>query len=204
MRILRVALCSVAKRKRALSRYVNLSKAKLQAEMAGGTIVVGRKVKLDVPVRVDGKGSVELEDHVCIGTTLAAKLGTGEAVLQARHSDSIIRIGAGTFTNNNIAVYSCEQIEIGRECLIAEFVSIYDSDFHEIDPGRRRASDGPSAPVKIGDRVWLGSRVMVLKGVEIGDDSVIAAGAVVTNSIPPGVIAAGVPAKVIRSIADAA
>lgn len=56
-----------------------------------------------------------------------------------------------------------------------------------------------SAPVKIGTRAWLGMRVLVLPGVEIGSDAIIASGAVVTKSIPPRTIAAGVPARVLRS-----
>ena len=91
-------------------------------------------------------------------------------------------------------------IAIGNKCQIGDLVAIYDSDFHEISPATRNRSTGPSAPVRIGNNVWLGSRVMVLKGVAIGDNSVIAAMSVVTKSVPPNSLAAGIPAKVIRSI----
>lgn len=79
-------------------------------------------------------------------------------------------------------------------------VSIFDTDFHCIPSENRNRSLGKVAPVVISNNVWLGSRVMVLKGVTIGENSIIAAGAVVAKSIPPNVIAAGVPAKVIRTI----
>jgi len=77
--------------------------------------------------------------------------------------------------------------------------SIYDCDSHEVDPKFRRRSVGPIEPVIIGDNVWFGSRVQVLRGVSIGDNSVIGAGSVVVQSIPANCVAAGVPAKVIRT-----
>jgi maltose O-acetyltransferase len=59
---------------------------------------------------------------------------------------------------------------------------------------------GTIKPVSIGNNVWIGSRVMILKGASIGDNSVIAAMSVVTSAIPANCVAAGVPAKVIRKI----
>jgi maltose O-acetyltransferase len=84
--------------------------------------------------------------------------------------------------------------------LIGDQVTILDCDFHEISPITRMNGVGPIEPVVIGDNVWLGSRVMVLKGVTIGENSVVAAMSVVTKSIPPNSIAVGNPARVIRSI----
>lgn len=76
---------------------------------------------------------------------------------------------------------------------------IVDSDFHGIPPDAR-AEPSPSQPVHIGNNVWLGSRVMVLKGVTIGDNAVVAAGGVVTKDVPANTLAGGVPAKVLRII----
>jgi maltose O-acetyltransferase len=74
-----------------------------------------------------------------------------------------------------------------------------DNDFHRLEPERRNERP-ESKPIVLEDNVWLGGRVIVLAGVTIGEDSVIGAGSVVTSDIPPKVIAAGVPARVIRGL----
>ncbi|WP_390622509.1 DapH/DapD/GlmU-related protein [Candidatus Laterigemmans baculatus] len=96
-----------------------------------------------------------------------------------------------------------DSVVLGSRCLVGDLVSIFDCDFHELNPVGRHISPGKISPVSIGDNVWLGSRVIVLKGVTIGDDTVVAAGAVVASSLPAGVLAAGVPAKILRTLAAA-
>ena len=128
------------------------------------------------------------------------KLGNGAILLQARESKARIVIGSKTITSNNISIVANQLIEIGEGCQLGDLVSIYDSDFHEINPLTRNESSGVCSPVLIGQNVWLGSRVVVLKGVQVGNDSVIAAGSVVTKSIPARCLAGGIPARVIREI----
>ena len=77
---------------------------------------------------------------------------------------------------------------------------IYDSDFHDLAPKTRHESSGASKPVFIGDNVWIGSRAIILKGVEIGDNAVVAAMSVVTRSVPSNSLAAGNPARVVREL----
>lgn len=133
---------------------------------------------------------------------MAPRFGNGAVLIQARKKDALIQVGRGTIINNNSSICANQSIEIGQKCLIGDMVGIYDSDFHEIDPNRRWESEGETAAVRVGNNVWLGSRVMILKGVEIGDDSVIAAGSIVTRNVPSGVLAAGAPARVIRQITE--
>jgi maltose O-acetyltransferase len=109
-------------------------------------------------------------------------------------------VGAGTLFSNNVQIIAEKSVRIGRECLIGDSVLILDSDFHHIDPIRRHEPGVPSSPVVLGDRVWIGSRAIILKGVEIGEGSVVAAGSVVTRSVSPRVVVAGNPAKLIREI----
>lgn len=106
-----------------------------------------------------------------------------------------IEIGDGTYLNRNTEVVAFGSVMIGRDCKIARDVLIMDSDQHAL-PGE----DLVVMPVVIEDRVWIGARAIVLKGVTIGHDSVVGAGAIVTRSIPPRSVAVGQPARVIRTV----
>jgi acetyltransferase-like isoleucine patch superfamily enzyme len=99
---------------------------------------------------------------------------------------------------------AAQSVTIGARVMAGVNTMISDTDWHPVDPVRRAAGDpGTSAPVVIGADVWLGANVLVLKGARIGAGSSIAANSVVTGEIPAGVLAAGVPARVIRSLGNA-
>ena len=103
-----------------------------------------------------------------------------------------IVVGDFTFLNERASVSAHQLVTIGSRCAIGFDVLIMDADGHSVD-GR------PStAPVTIGDDVWIGARAMVLKGVSIGDGAVIGACSLVTRDVPPGALVAGNPARVIR------
>jgi len=104
-----------------------------------------------------------------------------------------ISIGNGTYLNRNTEIIAQQEVTIGRDCKIAWDVVIMDTDQHGIGD-----AEPVVKPVRIGDRVWIGCRVIVLKGVTIGDGAVIGAGAIVTRDVPPGAVAVGQPARVIR------
>lgn len=105
-----------------------------------------------------------------------------------------ISIGNGTYLNRNVEIIAAQEVLIGKECMIAWDVVIMDTDQHGIG-----GAPAVSRPVHIGDRVWVGCRALILKGVTIGDDAVVAAGAIVTKDVPPGAVVAGQAANVIRS-----
>lgn len=122
----------------------------------------------------------------------------------------------GDFTLlNGALVMAEERIEIGSHCLISWNVGIADSDFHPLEPAQRLIDsqalapffkDRPprpklaTAPVRISDNVWIGMNAVILKGVTIGENSVVAAGAVVTKSVPANVVVAGNPAQIVREL----
>jgi acetyltransferase-like isoleucine patch superfamily enzyme len=116
---------------------------------------------------------------------------------------SIIRIGENTGMSG-ATVVSAKRIEIGNNTGLGVNVCIYDTDFHVQDPLlRRRQSticDAPSAPVKIGDDVWIAANVIVLKGVTIGDRSIIGASSVVVSDVPPDSVFVGNPARFVRKV----
>ena len=110
-----------------------------------------------------------------------------------------VSIGAGTFINFDCVMLDVTSISIGAACQIATRVQLLTAT-HPIDPGPRRNGWEFGKPIAIGDNVWLGGGVIVCPGVTIGDDTVVGAGAVVTRDLPAGVVAGGVPARVLREI----
>jgi acetyltransferase-like isoleucine patch superfamily enzyme len=111
-----------------------------------------------------------------------------------------LTIGEGVVVARDVTLDARGGLELEDEALIG-FESVLLSHTHRSEEvGVAVQHQGMfSAPVKIGARAWLGMRVLVLPGVEVGSDAIVASGAVVTKSIPPRTIAAGVPARVLKS-----
>ena len=110
-----------------------------------------------------------------------------------------ISIGDRTFVNADAVMLDVAPITIGVACQLATRVQLLTAT-HPVDPEARRAGWEYAEPITLGDNVWLGGGVIVCPGVRIGDDTVVGAGAVVTRDLPAGVVAAGVPARVLREI----
>ena len=108
-----------------------------------------------------------------------------------------ITIGKDVFINSGCHFQDQGGIEIGDDVLIGQQVVIATLN-HDFNP-EERGNMSPS-PVKIGNKVWIGAHATILPGVTIGDGAVVAAGAVVTKSVPAFSVVAGVPAKIIKSI----
>lgn len=113
-----------------------------------------------------------------------------------------ITLGDRFYANFDCIILDGAPVDIGHNVLLGPRVSIYTSN-HAFDPQERIAGGCFAKPVKIGDNVWIGGGVHITPGVTIGEGSIIGAGSVVTRDIPPQVIAAGVPCRVIRSITEA-
>jgi len=113
-----------------------------------------------------------------------------------------VRIGAGSFLNLGVMVAAVELVEIGDHCMLANGCFVTDGSHRFDDPGRPVPWQGFSTkgPTRIGENCWLGANVAVTGGVTIGERCVIGANSVVTQDIPAFSIAAGAPARVLRSI----
>lgn len=109
-----------------------------------------------------------------------------------------LRVGDNVVFGHRCTVAAKGDIVIGDDCMIAEMVSIRDHD-HETGDRRvpLRVQGARIAPVRIGRDVWIGGKVTITKGVTIGDQAIVGAGAVVTKDIPAGAVAVGVPARVV-------
>jgi acetyltransferase-like isoleucine patch superfamily enzyme len=120
------------------------------------------------------------------------------------HAAPEVRIGDHTFIGHLVSFNAADSIRIGNHCLLAEGVRLSDFDGHPVDWARRRAGEPtpPEAihPIEIGDDVWVGVNCIILKGVTIGSRSVIAAGSVVSRDVPPDVVVAGIPARVVKHL----
>jgi maltose O-acetyltransferase len=112
-----------------------------------------------------------------------------------------IRIGDGTFINVDAVMLDVMPITIGAACQIGTRVQLLTAS-HPLDPKPRRVGWEYGQSITIADNVWLGGGAIVCPGVSVGEDSVVGAGAVVSRDLPAGVVAAGVPARVLREIGE--
>jgi maltose O-acetyltransferase len=114
-----------------------------------------------------------------------------------------ISIEEGFFANFGCVILDCNLVTIGRDVKFGPNVHIYAAT-HPVDPTARNSGRELGFPVTIEDGVWVGGGSLILPGVTIGEGTTIAAGSVVAKSIPPRVVAAGVPCRVLRSLSDPA
>jgi maltose O-acetyltransferase len=112
---------------------------------------------------------------------------------------SLIHLGDNFYANFGCVILDCNLVTIGRDVKFGPGVHIYAAT-HPVDPSARAAGRELGLPVTIGDGVWVGGRSIILPEVTIGDGTTIAAGSVVAKSIPAGVVAAGVPCRVLRRL----
>ncbi|MCM2577324.1 sugar O-acetyltransferase [Streptomyces meridianus] len=131
---------------------------------------------------------------------LLGSVGDGVRIRAPFHCDfgHHITVGERTFVNFGAVMLDAAPITIGSDVQIGPNVQLL-TPTHEMDAERRRAGWEKAVPVTIGDNVWLGGGVIVCPGVTIGNDTVVGAGAVVTKDLPPGVLAVGNPARVVRA-----
>jgi acetyltransferase-like isoleucine patch superfamily enzyme len=113
-----------------------------------------------------------------------------------------VRIGEGTFLNKGVMVAAEDLVEIGAHCMLANGCFVSDASHRFDDPEKPITWQGfeSKGPTRIGDNCWLGANVVVTSGVTIGERCVIGANSVVTRDVPAFSVAAGAPAKVLRSI----
>ena len=131
--------------------------------------------------------------HLTVEGTVQILRGVRVFVNDGAH----LEIGTRTYINDCSTVTCFDHIKIGSGCSISWNANIMDGNIHElVISGRPRPR---SAPVTIGDRVWVGSGATILAGTKISDNSIIAAASVVTTDVPTGVVVAGNPARIIAN-----
>lgn len=155
---------------------------------------LGTNVFIDRNVRI-----LRYPKNITIQNNVVIKEGTR---ICSCNEHSKLEIGENTTIGYHNFIFCSERIKIGSNCLIAPFVYIVDSN-HQIKKGILiNQQENITAPIEIGNDVWIASNVTILKGVKIGDGAVIASGAVVNQNVESNSIYGGIPAKKIgeRSI----
>jgi acetyltransferase-like isoleucine patch superfamily enzyme len=139
-------------------------------------------------------GFLRHPERVSLGDHVIVKEG---ARICPTNPDAAVAIGDWTTIGYHTFIFATISIAIGRNCLIAPFCYLVDSN-HGIERGRLiREQPLHAAPIRVNDDVWLGVGAVVLKGVTIGEGAVVGAHSVVTDDVPPYAIVAGSPARII-------
>jgi acetyltransferase-like isoleucine patch superfamily enzyme len=150
----------------------------------------------DIPANTQFDGPTRLPKRIAL--TLGAHCRLGRDVFLDTNETGIISLGRHVRINAGSVLVAYASISIGDDCLIGEYVSIRDAN-HGTQAGfPMRAQPHSSAPIVIGNNVWIGRGAVILKGVRIGDGAVIAANSVVTHDVASGTLVGGVPARFIR------
>jgi len=145
--------------------------------------------------RTLGKPLIKSSGQITLGDNVAIWSVFERTKLLVRRG-GVLHIGSNTRINGaHIGVSN--KVVIGNSVRIAPYSLILDNDFHDLQDRRKK---GKSAPIIIGDNVWIATRATVLKGVTIGEGAIVATGAVVTKDVPPYCVVGGVPARVIRRL----
>ena len=165
----------VTEARRLMKRAVGVSRAQLVLRRC----TLGHLVHVGDNVHCTAEGDVTIGDRVLFfGGMLPSELRC--------HAGARLSIGEGSKFNYGFSIEAHQSVQIGRRCMIASLVRISDSD------------RGRTAPVVIGDDVWIAHGAIIAPGVELGAGSVVSAGSVVTTSVPAGHLALGNPARVLR------
>ena len=167
-------------------------------------VSVGSRSKIfGLPLIQRHAGStITLGDDVHLRSWFASSpLGLRRCVLATWQRDAELTLGDGAGLSGAV-ICAATRIAIGRRVQIGAHTTIVDTDFHPLDAElrRHRPRDGDMLPVVVEDDVWIGMSVLVLKGSRIGAGAVIGAGSVVTGAIPERALAAGNPARVLRTL----
>ena len=175
--------------KRTLSEYFSIASAlfrglfyRLKTDSCGPLLRVEKKVRI-----------LRKNCEIRLGRKVNIHRGVKLSVFGNAGKKAVLEIGDGSAIGDRTEIHAGESVTIGNGTLISWDCCILDRDYHKLE-----SENEITNPVKIGNHVWVGCNVLILKGITVGDGAVIAAGSVVTRDVPAGALVAGNPAKVIR------
>jgi acetyltransferase-like isoleucine patch superfamily enzyme len=187
---------------RALLRFMrangmlNFSYARMLARMAFLKLRFGKRLQTDGPCFICP--GVELE----IGRQATLRIGRWVWLghdTKIRVHEGEVSIGAKTVMGQECTISAFQRVEIGRECIVADRVMLIDFDHGVVEVDRPIRLQGIyKRDVRVGHNVWMGYGACVLRGVSIGDNSIVGTSAVVTKDVPENAVVGGIPARIIR------
>ena len=162
---------------------------------------VGARLELEGAMpQIMGNGTIEIGDDVLIGSRNTWIVGFKVS------RDAQLVIGNRVSVNYQTTISVAKRVSIGDDTMMATNVLILDNPSHPLSPARRLRRESfaiaDASPVIIGRNVWIGTGAIILAGVTIGDNSIVAAGSVVTKPVPPNTLVGGNPARIIRARED--
>lgn len=157
--------------------------------MISTAVVIDHGATILQPVLFSGKGTITL-GKCTLGSFPSPLFFSGYMHIEAREDGSHVVIDDGVYINNSACIIAERSlIHIGQDTLLGPEVCIFDSDFHGLKPETRHTGQHTAKPVVIGQNVFLGARVTVLKGVQIGRNSIVGASTLINKNIPEMTIA---------------
>lgn len=155
------------------------------SQLRGIDLELGANVRFLQKTIVTGRGSITIGDCTNSGSRQGGYYYKGACELQPRYKGARITIGGNVHTDYNLPqICNAGEVRIGHNALIGECIMMIDHDAHGTRPDERNKSIGNLRPIVIGENVWVGSRVTILPGTEIGRNSIVGAGAVVKGVFP--------------------
>ena len=171
----------------------------------GRNVVFGQNVVLRHPHRIRIGDDVVIDDNCLVDakgdTNVGITIGSGvfigrNTILSCKNGD--IELADGANVGFNCEIFSASRVSVGRDTLIAAYCYLIGGDHAHSDPSRPIiAQERHSVGITVGHEAWLGAGAKILDGVTIGDRAIVGAAAVVRESVPPGAIAAGIPARIV-------
>ena len=181
--------------------YLRRTRFSLSCRLKGVELSIGNNVRFHHPVRLYGVGGrIRIEDGVAFAFNGGARW-LGPVGIEMRHGDAELSVGKKCVIMRAVRIICYKKITIGAETTIGDGCLLLDSDVHNFTPG---AWDKPvkGAPIVLGKCVHLAPEVTILKGVSVGDNTIIGNKSVVQRSLPTNCVAIGNPARVFLHYAS--
>jgi acetyltransferase-like isoleucine patch superfamily enzyme len=156
----------------------------------------GRRLRLDGLAFIGPKVTIEIGEKASVRLGRWTWIGKGTKI---RCHEGEVRIGAKTVMGEECTISAYQHVSIGEQCIVADRVMLIDFDHNVAEVERPIRHQGIyKRDVRVGNNVWIGYGAQILRGVTVGDNSIIGASAVVNKDVPANAVVGGVPAEIIR------